>query len=179
MNVLRQSASSDAHNQTHYPYAKAGKPGVTKLTHLPSASVQPRPTQLTRNAVIALLHRHEIGLTRQRIEIAYTLFAREQHLSADQILSAVNACHVSTSKATVYNTLNLFVQKNLVRELIIDPSKVFYDRNTAPHHHFYDVETGTLTDIPADAIQVSGLPTLPPGVVTEGIDIIVRTRHST
>jgi len=61
--------------------------------------------------------------------------------------------------------------------VIVDPSKVFYDPNTYEHHHFYDVVSGHLTDIDAADFKISGLPMLPPGVITEGIDIIVRIRH--
>lgn len=133
-------------------------------------------TPATRSDIITLLQRHHISITYQRIEIAYTLFTEQQHLSADQILATVNARSIKVSKATVYNTLNLFLEKKLIRQLIIDPSKIFYDRNTRPHHHFYDAETGTLTDIPAEGVHIEGLPELPAGVVTDGIDIIVRTR---
>jgi Fur family iron response transcriptional regulator len=123
-----------------------------------------------------LLRQHGINPTHQRIEIAHALFSKQEHLSADQILAAVNTKHSETSKATVYNTLNLFVEKKLIREVIVDPSKVFYDPNTHEHHHFYDVVSGQLTDIDAADFKISGLPKLPAGVVTEGIDIIVRIR---
>jgi Fur family iron response transcriptional regulator len=99
-------------------------------------------------------------------------------LSADQILALVNDRASETSKATVYNTLNLFLEKRLIREVIVDPSKVFYDPNTDPHHHFYNVDTGALTDIDARDIRVTGLPALPQGMATEGVDIIVRVRSS-
>jgi Fur family iron response transcriptional regulator len=132
----------------------------------------------TRDNLAAVLRAHEINPTHQRIEIAYALFSRGVHLSADQLLAIVNGRHSETSKATVYNTLNLFLEKKLIREVIVDPSKVFYDPNTAPHHHFYNVDTGELTDIEADAITISGLPQLPEGMVTEGVDIIVRIRNS-
>ncbi|MBI2312014.1 MAG: transcriptional repressor [Betaproteobacteria bacterium] len=133
----------------------------------------------TRDNMADLLRRHGINPTHQRIEIAYALFSRQEHLSADQILSIVNLRHAETSKATVYNTLNLFLQKRLIREVIVDPNKVFYDPNTHEHHHFYDVATGQLTDIDASAIQVTGLPQLPDGVVTEGVDIVIRIRPKT
>jgi Fur family transcriptional regulator, iron response regulator len=55
---------------------------------------------------------------------------------------------------------------------------VFYDPNTSPHHHFYNVDTGELTDIDANEIEISGLPRVPKGVVTEGVDIIVRIRSA-
>jgi Fur family iron response transcriptional regulator len=131
---------------------------------------------ITREALAEHLRRHRITPTHQRIEIAYALFERGAHLSADEILGLVNARHAETSKATVYNTLKLFLERGLVRELIVDPDRVFYDPNTAPHHHFYDVVTGALTDIPAEGVRVEGLPPLPPGTVAEGVDVIVRTR---
>lgn len=124
-----------------------------------------------------LLRGHGITPTHQRVEIASVLLARREHLSADQILSLVNARYAETSKATVYNTLKLFVKKKLIRELVVDPSRIVYDPNTSPHHHFYDVVTGQLTDVSAEEIRVTGLPPLPAGTVADGIDIVIRTRR--
>ena len=135
-----------------------------------------KPRHRNRENIAQLLRRHGIAPTHQRMEIAHVLFARREHLSADQIQSLVNSRYAETSKATVYNTLKLFVEKKLIRELIVDPARVVYDPNTEPHHHLYDVATGRLTDIPADDIRVVGLPPLPPGTVAEGVDIIIRTR---
>ncbi|MGH8642486.1 MAG: Fur family transcriptional regulator [Burkholderiales bacterium] len=135
-----------------------------------------KPMPYTRDQLVGLLRRHDINPTHQRIEIACALFSRGEHLSADQILAIVNDRHSETSKATVYNTLNLFLEKKLIREVIVDPSKVFYDPNTEPHYHFYNSDTGALTDIEANRIEVSGLPQLPEGMVTDGVDIIVRIR---
>ena len=133
-------------------------------------------SQYTRENLPEKLRAHGINPTRQRIEIAHALFSRCEHLSADQLLAIVNERHSESSKATVYNTLNLFLEKKLIREVIVDPNKVFYDPNTSPHYHLYDVESGKLTDIDAAAIRVSGLPTLPAGMVTEGMDIVIRVR---
>ncbi len=133
--------------------------------------------KLTQTESIAeMLRRHGITPTHQRVEIAQVLFERREHLSADQIIGHVNARFAETSKATVYNSLKLFLSKRLICELVIDPNKIVYDPNTTPHHHFYDVATGQLTDIPANAIQVSDFPPLPHGTVAEGVDIIIRTR---
>ena len=130
----------------------------------------------SRHQLIALLRQHGIAPTHQRLEIANVLFSRCEHLAADRILTLVNERHAETSKATVYNTLNLFRDCGLVREVIVDPKRVFYDPNTEPHHHLYNVDTGEITDIPANDLAVSGLPELPPGMVTEGVDIVVRIR---
>jgi Fur family iron response transcriptional regulator len=135
-----------------------------------------KPPKRNRESVAQLLRRHGIAPTHQRIEIAHALFSRREHLSADQILSFVNSRYTEASKATVYNTLKLFLEKKLIRELVVDPDRIVYDPNTEPHHHLYDVVSGRLTDIPADNIRVVGLPQLPQGTVAEGVDIIVRTR---
>jgi len=137
-----------------------------------------KPMPYTRDQLVDLLRRRGINPTHQRIEIACALFSRGEHLSADQILAIVNDRHSETSKATVYNTLNLFLEKKLIREVIVDPNKVFYDPNTEPHYHFYNSDTGELTDIEANRIEVSGLPQLPEGMVTDGVDIIVRVRSA-
>ena len=130
----------------------------------------------TRDNLVEMLRRHRINPTHQRIEIAYALFSRAEHLSADQILAIVNERHSETSKATVYNTLNLFLEKKFIRQVIVDPAKVFYDPNTSPHHHLYNVDTGELTDIDASEMTLTGLPRLPEDMVAEGVDIIVRIR---
>ena len=122
----------------------------------------------------------EVGITptQQRVQIAEILFARPQHLSADQILAVVNINGPIASKATIYNTLGLFARKGLVREVIVDPSKVFYDSNTGEHHHFYNVDSGELTDIDAREVMISNLPDLPANTQPAGVDIIFRIRES-
>ena len=131
-----------------------------------------------RDALEALLRARGISPTRQRMEIAQVIFSSCGHLSADRILALVNERSNATSKATVYNTLNLFLEKKLVRDVIVDPQKVFYDGNTVPHHHFYNVDTGELTDIDASDIAVTGLPPLPAGLEAERVDIVVRVRSA-
>ncbi len=132
---------------------------------------------LDRSQVIDLLQAHGILPTQQRVEIAQVLFARPQHLSADQVLAMVNRERHLVSKATVYNTLGLFAERGLVREVIVDPSRIFYDPNTDEHYHFYNVDTGTLEDIDPDQVPLGGLPEPPAGTVTEGVDVIIRVRN--
>ncbi len=117
--------------------------------------------------------------TQQRLLIARVLFSRNQHLSADQVMQYVNDDADRVSKATVYNTLGLFASKGLVREVIVDPTRVFYDPNTSNHHHFYNADTGELRDIEATQLTIESLPDLPEGTVSEGVDIIIRLRNAT
>lgn len=135
-------------------------------------------TDYSRENLASVLRQRGISPTHQRMEIAHVLFSRMEHLSADQVLSLVNGRHAESSKATVYNTLKRFVEAGLVREVIVDASKVFYDPNTAPHHHFYDVESGEITDIHADAVSIVGMPPLPTGKVAAGMEVIIRVRRA-
>ena len=131
---------------------------------------------LDREAIEALLQSHDIYPTQQRVEIAQILLARRQHLSAEQVLILVNDGRTVVSKATVYNTLGLFAQKGLIREVIVDPTKVFYDPNTSEHYHFYNLDTGSLMDIDAHQIAIGSLPPVPEGTAAVGVDIIIRVR---
>ncbi len=138
----------------------------------------PRPTpRLDDDQAARLLQDHGISPTRQRVQVAAVLFARRHHLSAEQLLRLVNWDDELVSKATVYNTLGLFVRKGLVREVVVDRARVFYDTNVEKHHHIYDLDDGTLTDFASGEIAVNGLPPLPAGAVVDGIDVIVRIRR--
>lgn len=129
-----------------------------------------------KRAVSELLLTHGIQPTQQRVQIARILFARAQHVCADQVLASINQAGLGVSKATVYNTLGLFAEKGLVREVIVDPNRVFYDSNTAEHHHFYNVDTGELTDIEAHQVSIESLPQLPSGTESDGVEVIIRVR---
>ncbi|MBP6761828.1 MAG: transcriptional repressor [Thauera sp.] len=127
---------------------------------------------------IACLRSVGLPVTQQRIEIARILFAQPVHLTADQVLERVRVHAPDTSRATVYNTLRLFCEKKLVRELIVDRDRAVFDSNASAHHHLYDVDTGQVSDLPGDALQVMGVPLLPPGFELEAIDLIVRVRSA-
>ena len=115
--------------------------------------------------------------TSQRLEIGTLLLAEPQHMSADQILSRLQKNGSKVSKATVYNTLKLFTEHGLVREVSVDSTRQFYDSTTGHHHHFYNVDSGQLTDInPAD-LQFSRLPQLPEGTEAQDVEVIVRVRN--
>lgn len=132
---------------------------------------------LDRDQVAALLESHGILPTQQRIDIAHMLFQRPQHLAAEQVLAEVNERYGHVSKATVYNTLGLFVRNGLVREVLIEPGRVFYDSNTRDHHHVYNVDSGELTDIPASCVAIKADPGLPKGTRIEGMDLVIRVRN--
>lgn len=132
---------------------------------------------MTRSGVRSLIEQHGILPTPQRVEIAHILLERPQHLSAEQILDRLRAADSGVSKATVYNTLNLFSERGLIKEVMVDPVRKFYDSATYPHHHFYNVDTGELADIPDEAVRFEELPDLPDGTRRESVEVLIRVRR--
>ena len=131
---------------------------------------------MSRSDILALFEQYGILSTPQRLEVAEILLEKPQHMSADQIIDRLREAGSSVSKATVYNTLNLFGERGIVREVMVDPTRKFYDSTTHPHHHFYNVDTGELHDIPEDHIRFSELPSMPQGTRSESIDVLIRIR---
>ena len=129
---------------------------------------------LERSEVVSLLQHYKISPTRQRVEIAEFLFQRPQHLSAEKILDGVTDAGNRVSRATVYNTMGLFTNKGVVREVLIDRERVFYDTNTDVHQHLYNVDTGELTDIYDAQVEMVSEPQLPEGLRIVDTDVVFK-----
>jgi len=124
-----------------------------------------------------ILRSHGIYPTAQRVCLANMLLAKNQHMTAEQIYEGIRNDDLKVSQATVYNTLGLLVQKGLLHEIFVDSTKTFYDSNIRPHQHFYNVDTGALTDI-RQAVPTGFLrDELPSGVALDSIDVIVRIKN--
>jgi len=115
--------------------------------------------------VFAALEAKGIQPSAQRVAVARYVLQTEEHPSADQVFARVKDDLPVLSRATVYNTLNLFVEKGLLRALVLAEGRVVFDPKLAPHHHFIDDDTGLIQDIPWDALKVRGVETL------EGLDV--------
>lgn len=129
---------------------------------------------LERSEVVSMLQHFKISPTRQRVEIAEYLFQRPQHLSAEKIHVGVTNEGNRVSRATVYNTMGLFSSKGVVREILIDRERVFYDSNTRIHQHLYNVDTGELTDIYDAEVDMVTEPELPEGLKIIDTDIVFK-----
>ncbi len=119
----------------------------------------------------------DIKSTTQRINIAKIIFRKHQHLSAEDIIAELNDSENEISRATVYNTLNLFADKGLVRRVVIDSSKVYYDSKTTPHSHYYNIDTGEIQDFEINDVKINPTPELPKNTLQEGIDVVVRIKN--
>ena len=138
-----------------------------------------RGKPLKKEDLVGLLESRGVTPTEQRLEVGSVILRRPQHMSADEILAEVNRERSCVSKATVYNTLKLFVERGLVREINVDPARMLYDSTTRPHHHFYNADTGELSDIETGAIEISSKPRLPDGTVEDSVEVIIRIRNRT
>lgn len=120
-----------------------------------------------------------VGLrpTRQRLALAKLLFDKgNHHITAEQLHLAAKDANVKVSLATVYNTLHQFKDVGLLREVVVEPGRSYFDTNTVEHHHFYNETSGILMDIDRDSISIEGLPAPPDGTAIASVDVIIRLK---
>ena len=121
-----------------------------------------------------------VGLrpTRQRLALAKLLFeGPDRHVTAEILHAEAQAASMRVSLATVYNTLHQFTAAGLLREIIVDSQRSYFDTNMTDHHHFFFEGSGELKDIPGDQVMVAGLPAPPPGMAVKRVDIVVRVEN--
>lgn len=138
--------------------ATAGRPYTNALNRLKEANLRP---------------------TRQRLALARLMFEDgHRHITAEQIHSEAMANTIKVSLATVYNTLHQFTDAGLLNEIVVDSGRSYFDTNTAPHYHFYCEEDGMLSDIPAESIQIAGIPNMPRGTELQSVDLVFRLKRN-
>lgn len=122
---------------------------------------------------------YDVGIhpTRQRLAIAQVLLQAPVHLTADDILLAARAYLPSLSRATVYNTLPLFVEKGLLRALRLDTDRTVYDSRTDAHSHIYHEDTGVLEDLPSEPLHWPSIPPISSDLELVSLDLVVRVRQ--
>lgn len=131
---------------------------------------------MTRDEIAQRLEHYGVLPTTQRLDVGEVILSSPQHVSADQIIARIRAGGSKVSKATVYNTLKLFCERGLLRTVHVDPSRQYYDPTTEHHHHFYNVDSGELTDMQSDAITLQVNAALPKGTEHAGVDVVIRVR---
>ncbi len=141
---------------SEYDDTAAGRPFAGTLRRLKDAGLRP---------------------TRQRLALGRLLFdAGDRHVTAEQLHGEAAAQGVKVSLATVYNTLNQFTERGLLREVVVDSSRSYFDTNIDDHHHFFFEDDGRLQDIPSDEVAVTAIPDAPANAEVARVDVIVRLR---
>ena len=131
-------------------------------------------------SLTALGRLRAVGLrpTRQRIALARLLFeGGDRHVTAEQLRGEAQGAAIRVSLATVYNTLHQFTTAGLLREVVVEPGRSYFDTNVDDHHHFFCETTGLLQDIPGESVAVGALPSPPPGTEISRVDVIIRVRR--
>jgi Fur family transcriptional regulator, iron response regulator len=154
----------------------------TKTTSTLSAEVAARcptgiPELFGEPGIAERLRDAGIPLTLKRLAIAHVMLAAPAHLTADEVLSRARRVMPEISRATVYNTLKTLKEKGLLREIIANAEHVVFDSTTSPHHHFYNIDSGEVTDIPDGEVTVVGTARLPADLEVEYVEVVVRVRR--
>ncbi len=113
--------------------------------------------------------------TRQRLALAGLLFqAGHRHVTAEKLHGEAMKRGIRVSLATIYNTLHQFTAAGLLREVVVDTDRSYFDTNMERHHHFFHEDTGLLEDIPSSELELKNLPPLPEGSEISSIDVVIR-----
>ena len=132
----------------------------------------------TTSTILSRLRAAGLRPTRQRLALARLLFeAADRHITAEQLHGEATAAAIPVSLATVYNTLHQFTGVGLLREVVVEPGRSYFDTNIDDHHHFFCESTGMLQDIPGAAVIVGDLPRAPAGTEISRVDVIIRVRR--
>lgn len=117
--------------------------------------------------------------TRQRLELAGLLFREgDRHLTAENLHDEAQKGGIKVSLATVYNTLHQFTEAGLLRQVVVDAARSYFDTNIGDHQHFYCEDESRLIDIPGESIAVAGVPAPPKGTRIERVDVVIRVRRA-
>lgn len=133
----------------------------------------------SRNGGSVLERLKAVGLrpTRQRVALAGLLLEKgPRHITAEELFYEARTAGILVSLATVYNTLHQFTSVGLLREVAVDMGQSYFDTNTSHHHHFFDERTGELSDIADEEVEISRLPSPPPGAAIDRVEVIVRLK---
>lgn len=113
--------------------------------------------------------------TRQRLALAKLLLDRgDVHVTAEELHGMATKEGIRVSLATVYNTLHQFTDAGLLREIVVEPGRSYFDTNVSDHHHFFYEDTAELSDIEGADVAIARLPEPPAGMHVHRVDVVIR-----
>ena len=124
-----------------------------------------------------VLREHGINPSAQRVAVAQYILHTDEHPSADEVWTRVKRRFPHVSRATVYNTVHLFVEKGLLRQLNLTGGRVVFDPKTENHHHLIDEESGKIHDVPWEAVKLSNVPKLD-GFEVREYQVVMRGKRT-
>ena len=128
---------------------------------------------------VAWLTAAGLRATRQRVALADLLVGdgMDRHVTAESLHAASRLAGRPVSLATVYNTLRAFSDAGLLREIMVDGSRSYFDTRTDDHPHFFWEDDGRLSDAPAADLEIARLPGPPEGAEVARVDVVIRVRR--
>jgi Fur family iron response transcriptional regulator len=139
---------------------------------------KPAPTGCPVQQVRARLVASGLRPTRQRILLGWLLFGQgHRHVAAEDLFEEARRARVHLSLATVYNTLRQFSEASLIRQVLTEGGKAYFDTNLGEHHHYMVEGEDQMWDAPVDAVPLAGNVIAPPGFEVAGVDVVVRLRR--
>jgi len=160
----------------------AGLPALRACATLCPGSLRTAPPRMPSPShhrpyanALELLRGAKLRPTRQRLALARLLFEKgDRHVTAEQLHGEAQGASIRVSLATVYNTLHQFIAAGLLREVVVDPGRSYFDTNVSDHQHFFFEESGRLQDIPSDRVGLLQLPPAPAGMRIRRVDVVIR-----
>ncbi|MDG1997187.1 MAG: Fur family transcriptional regulator [Emcibacteraceae bacterium] len=122
----------------------------------------------------------DVGIrpTRQRLALAKILFDGDnRHVTAEALYNEVSGTGAKVSLATIYNTLHQFMDAGLLKEVMIDSNRKYFDTNITDHHHIFMSEDELLVDLPLGELTLSTLPSVPKGKKISSINVVVHMEN--
>ncbi|MHA6266115.1 iron response transcriptional regulator IrrA [uncultured Aliiroseovarius sp.] len=118
--------------------------------------------------------------TRQRLALAQLLVGdgQHRHVTAESLYEASRDSAERVSLATVYNTLRVFSEAGLLREITVNGARSYFDTNVSNHPHFFWEDSEELMDAPAEDLKIAGLPKAPEGAEISKVDVVIRLRRT-
>lgn len=118
--------------------------------------------------------------TRQRLALAQLLIGdgQHRHVTAESLYEATRGGAERVSLATVYNTLRVFSEAGLLREITVNGARSYFDTNVSNHPHFFWEDTEELMDAPDEDLKIAQLPDAPEGAEISKVDVVIRLRRS-
>jgi len=118
--------------------------------------------------------------TRQRLVLAQLLVGdgQHRHVTAESLYEATRSGGEKVSLATVYNTLRVFSEAGLLREITVNGARSYFDTNVNNHPHFFWEDTEELMDAPSDDLEIASLPEAPEGAEISKVDVVIRLRRT-
>lgn len=121
---------------------------------------------------------HGLAPTPARSTIAAALLPYAQHVTVDDVAEKLRRAGKTLSRTRIRKTLDELADWDLLQVIDVGGGAVFYDTDTAPHAHVYNVDTGELKDLRPEQAWITGLPELPQDVKLEAVQLVFRVRQA-